>query len=170
MKGIKTEVKTEWKNLAHGNTRKYDFRSGEKYIQIRGIKDGDTIQLSYTCHWRLEDEEIGSVIQCTNTKNEYPLGLWRKGKPGVDNVAHYKSSWKVQDNTERLNIYSPKWDLQYGAKKDKESYVIIENVMANVGDKPLPYIDSDELKATGGAIVSILFIMLATSMRKEVAA
>lgn len=150
MKGIKTAVKTDWKNLAHGNTRKYDFRSNEKQIIINGIKAGDVLCLTYTCHWRFLKENIGSVIQTSNMKDKYPLSLWIEGKPGVDNVAHYRGKYKVEEGVNMLNIYSPKWGCQYGTVKDKDSYVIIENVMANIGDKPLPYIDSDELKAVGG--------------------
>lgn len=150
MKGIKTAVTTEWKNLAHGNTRKYDFRSGEKHIKINGIKPGDVLWLTYTCHWRFLEEDIGSVIQTHDLKNIYPLGLWTKGKPGVDNVYHYRGKYKVEEGVNMLDIYSPKWDNDYRVVKDKDSYVIIENVMANIGDKPLPYIDSDELKASGG--------------------
>lgn len=150
MKGIKTEVKTDWKNLAHGNTRKYDFRSGEKHIIINGIKPGDVLWLTYTCHWRFLKEDEGYVVQTFNMDNIYQPGLSAKGKPGVDNVAHYSGKYKVQEGVNMLDIYSPKWNSQYGAVKDKDSYVIIENVMANIGEKPLPYIDSDELKATWG--------------------
>lgn len=150
MKGIKTAVTTEWKNLAHGNTRKYDFRSGEGKIIINGIKPGDVLWLTYTCHWRFLKENEGSVIKTSNLRNTYPLGFWIKGKLCVDNVAHYRGKYKVEEGVNMLIIYSPKWDDQYGAVKDKDSYVIIENVMANIGDKPLPYIDSDELKADGG--------------------
>lgn len=83
-------------------------------------------------------------------ENKYPLGFWIKGKPGVDNVAHFRNKYKVEEGVNMLRIYSPKWNGDYVVEKDKDSYVIIENVMANIGDKPLPYIDSDELKAAGG--------------------
>lgn len=41
--------------------------------------------------------------------------------------------------------------------------------MLNIGDKPLPYIDSDELKASGGAISKALIVALSLSGERRVA-
>ena len=47
----------------------------------------------------------------------------------------------------------------------------ISNIMLNTGDKPLPYIDSDELKATGGVVIhKARIVALVLSEERRVAA
>lgn len=150
MKGIKTEVKTDWKNLAHGNTRYYDFRNKKSRPFVSGFKVGDKLCASYTVRWRLADEgnKKGFHVQ-TSGSNEWPFVDFEQGKSNEDNVAQVKTTHRVA-HEKQYEFYSPKLDLeQYGAKKDENSYVIIENIMVSK-DNFLPYIDSDELKATGG--------------------
>ena len=166
MEGIKTAVKTDWKNLAHGNTRHYDFRIGEPNLTISGFKAGDILKLSMTVRWRFAVERIGSVVGCTNG-SDYPLALWLKGDDDKDNVARPLLTWTATKDTP-LWIYSAKWKGQYDTKKDENSYVIIENVMVSK-DKPLPYIDSDELKAAGGVIGRTLIVALVLSEERRAA-
>ena len=45
MKGIKTEVKTDWKNLAHGDTRESVLSL--EGIYVTGVTPGATLHVSY---------------------------------------------------------------------------------------------------------------------------
>lgn len=168
MKGVKTEVKTDWKNLAHGNTRHYDFRSGENAPYIEGFKEGDKLCLSCTLRWRLANEGArGAHIQTLNYMGEYPFRDWALGKSNEDNIAHVKMTWSAPAGSV-LQFYSPKWGKEYGAVKDKDSYIIIENLMVSK-DNYLPYIDSDELKAMGGAINKARIVALVLSEERRAA-
>ena len=161
-------MKTEWKNLAHGNTRHYDFRSGGPAPTISGFKAGDTLKMSFTARWRFAAEDVGSVVQCTNRIGDYPLALWVRGDDDKDNVSRALLTWTATKDTP-LHIYSPKWRGDYiKTEKDENSYVIIENLMVSK-DNPLPYIDSDELKATGGAINKARIVALVLSEERRVA-
>lgn len=151
MKGVKTEVKTDWKNLAHGNTRHYDFRSNESAPTIQGFEKGDKLCLSCTIRWRFAEENTsGAHIQTTNNKGSWPFVDVLQGKSNEDNIG-YVTSKDIAPSEDKLFVYSPKWKGDYKVEKDENSYVIIENLMVSK-DNFLPYIDSDELKATGGAI------------------
>ena len=170
MEGIKTEVKTEWKNLAHGNTRHYDFRSGESAPTIQGFKKGDKLCLSCTIRWRFAEEgQMGMHIQTTTPNwDAYPLGdTTTQGKSNEDNIAHLKY-YSIIDTGATLRVISPKWMGNYGAKKDENSYLILENLMVSK-DNFLPYIDSDELKAEGGAISKALIVALVLSEERRAA-
>jgi hypothetical protein len=168
MKGVKTEVKTDWKNLAHGNTRHYDFRSGGNTPYIQGFKKGDKLCLSCTIRWRFaEENSVGTHIQSTDYKGSYPFGDLLQGKSNEDNIG-YVTSTAIATSENALIIYSPKWKGEYGAVKDKDSYLILENLMVSKDDF-LPYVDSNELKAEEGAINKARIVALVLSEERRAA-
>lgn len=112
---------------------------------------------------------MGMHIQTTTPNwDAYPLGdTTTQGKSNEDNIAHLKY-YSIIDTGATLRVISPKWMGNYGAKKDENSYLILENLMVSK-DNFLPYIDSDELKAEGGAISKALIVALVLSEERRAA-
>lgn len=158
MKGIKTEVKTEWKNLMHGPTRQSDGEDRYTlYAKREELPTEGNLCLAYHVKWSGGGFHP-RIVTATDWRIAGRDMADTEGEMDQVYVANY-SNWNTSESMPKVGFFE--------GKNTKAEFT---NVMLNTGDKPLPYIDSDELKATGGAIVSILFIMLATSMRKEVAA
>ena len=123
--------------------------------------------MSVTVRWRLADEGTGGILACDNFAGDYVLGIYASGDVDKDNVIRRTATWTAtKDNT--LHVYSPKWMGQFGAKRDENSYIIIENLMVSKDDF-LPYIDSDELKEMGGAINKARIVALVLSEERRAA-
>lgn len=180
MIGVKTEVKTDWKNYVLGNSRG-PFRIDKGSVWFKGFNQGDMMFISYHVKWKGVDWGGFTGIHCFQACNylsyrdvgpanggaesgemDVVTGPWK-----ADTADWTHSSHKVTEN-DSLCFYSHVADGRIKVADD--GYIELTNIMIGKGDRVQPYIDSDKLKATGGVIVSILLIMLATTLRKEVAA
>ena len=140
MKGIKTEVKTDWKNLAHGNTREA-HNSNE--IWLDGNYDWD-VNKNYVFSYHVKATTQIS-IQAQYANGNYWWAMDRNNVKGLleADVKYFVSGsdlkkGKFDKTTIRLADDTPQ---------------VITNFMCYPSDNPMPYIDSDELKAMGGQLV-----------------
>ena len=156
MKGIKTEVKTDWKNYAHGNTRgPFRINKGE-YCTITGLKKGDSICISYHVEWKGLDRNghYGeNIFQLSYIYGYNWIGFDGQSTSGEKDVRvcfkldnHYGTDDPVTEN-DVCGFYMHGSD--WGVTVAPDGYVKISNFMVSKGEF-LPYVDSDELKAMGG--------------------
>lgn len=162
MIGIKTMVKTDWKNYAHGNTKEWVIYGGTKnriYTSdwyATGLKKGDVVWLSYHAEWKgliknafrkewifqfddvYDYEGCGFVI----TSSEGEADVSKK----ITISTHFGGKKDVIES-DIAHIFMHGEDL--GGTVDEGGYMKLTNIMLSK-DKPMPYIDSDELKASGG--------------------
>lgn len=130
-------MKTEWKNLAHGNTREahnsyeiwldgnYDWDVNKNYVFSYHVKATTkiAIQAQYAngdWWWAMYKNDVKGLLEA-DVKYLIPGSHLKKGK--FDKTIIYI----VNDTTQ-----------------------VITNFMCYPSDNPMPYIDSDELKAMGG--------------------
>lgn len=71
------------------------------------------------------------------------------------------SMWNTSESHQNIPFFCIAKNSTYVAN--------VTNIMLNIGDKPMPYIDSDELKASGGAISKALIVALHLSEERRVA-
>ena len=175
MKGVKTEVKTEWKNLAHGDTRgPFRIDKGECRATT-GLKKGDRVCISYRVEWKGLDRNghYGrNIFQFYNTYGYNWLGFDGQETSGGKDVRvsftlnnHYGTDNPVTEN-DACGFYMHGSD--WGIKVAPDGYVKISNFMVSKGEF-LPYIDSDELKAMGGAINKARIVALVLSEERRAA-
>nr|DAR49980.1 MAG TPA: hypothetical protein [Caudoviricetes sp.] len=173
MKGIKTAVKTDWKNYAHGNTRG-PIGVGDWYAT--GLKQGDVAYLSYHVEWKgVKGEKAFSTTGLFQFGPNYDYqwaGPYIESADGSLDVVskivlntHFGTSDPVAE-TDKCSIYMHGED--WGISIEEGGYVKLTNIMLSK-DKPMPYIDSDELKAVGGAISRALIVALHLSEERRVA-
>ena len=177
MKGIKTAVKTDWKNYASGNSRgPIDITKSSAYFH--GFAKGDTVYLSYHVRWKGVDWGKWIDRSCFQGSSDlawYEFGPENKGisegeqdvrvsylieNPGWTHIAKPTTAETL------LYIYSHVGDG--GIKVADDGYIEITNFMVSEGCF-MPYIDSDELKAEGGAISKALIVALVLSEERRAA-
>lgn len=175
MKGIKTEVKTNWKNLAHGNTRgPFRIDKGE-YCTITGLKKGDSVCISYRVEWKglnRNGHYRRDIFQFFDTYNFNWLGFDGQETSGEKDVRvsfklgnHYGTDDPVTENdVSGFYMHGSDWGLTVAP----DGYVKISNFMVSKGEF-LPYVDSDELKAEGGAINKARIVALVLSEERRAA-
>lgn len=164
MKGIKTAVKTDWKNYAHMLIGSSRYFRADKTIKIAklDIATGEKFWISYHVKWKVKSFKKGNsdwIFQ--NYQQWFIFGDLTSLEGGKDvcvgPVVMYDTT-QGDDYNSQL-IYSA--FLNNGTTVvGTDGYVEITNFMCSKGDKPLPYIDSDELKAAGGAISKALIVAL----------
>lgn len=151
MKGIKTEVKTDWKNYAHMANSRY-FRADKAWnLGYLDVSKGDTFFIS--CHIKWKVQEVGN--QCAFMGQ---MSVWNFfGNPDGKTEGEYdyispKLTMSQEPSSSHYNqtIYSTFSNGDSTAVIGKDGYIEVTNFMCSKSDKPLPYIDCDELKAMGG--------------------
>lgn len=175
MKGVKTEVKTDWKNYAHGNTRgPFRIDKGER-CTMTGLKKGDIVRISYHVEWKGVDRNghYGRSIFQTNGQYGYAeIGFNGQSTSGEEDIHvsftlynHYSTNDPVTEN-DVCDFYMHL--SEWGIKVAPDGYVKISNFMVSKGEF-LPYVDSDELKALGGAINEARIVALVLSEERRAA-
>ncbi len=145
MKGIKTEVKTDWKNLMHGQTKNLssEMPMGTTYASWAELPTEGKLCLSYHAKWsgcpfypRISTATHWSIAgkDIKDTQGEEDF-VW------IANTFY----WKTSEIQKQIPFF-----VYTNTPQSAAINATISNIMLNTGDKPLPYIDSDELKATGG--------------------
>lgn len=175
MKGIKTEVKTDWKNYAHGNTRgPFRIDKGEN-CEMTGLKKGDIVCFSYHVEWKGLDHNghYGrSIFQASGKYGYAWIGFNGQSTSGEEDVRvsftldnHYATNDPVTENdVAYFYMHGSDWGITVAP----DGYVKISNFMVSKGGF-LPYVDSDELKAMGGAINKARIVALVLSEERRAA-
>lgn len=144
MKGIKTEVKTDWKNLMHGQTKNLSSEMpwGTTYASRADLPTEGKLCLSYHVKW----SGGWFLPRIINTTAWVIAGKNIKDTQGEEDIVWVRdvSNWKTSESHQQIPFFAYTDTPQSAAIN-----ATISNIMLNTGDKPLPYIDSDELKATG---------------------
>lgn len=146
MKGIKTEVKTDWKNLMHGQTKNLNSKmpKGTTYASRADLPTEGKLCLSYHVKW-----SGGSFYPRIIVADNVWLiaGKDIKDTQGEEDIVWIvnASQWKTSESHQQIPFF-----VFTGVPQSAAINATISNIMLNTGNKPLPYIDSDELKATGG--------------------
>lgn len=157
MKGIKTAVKTDWKNYLHGNTREMFLPQQNFVVYATGLKKGDTAYLSYHAEWKgLKGKNAfknGGIFQTNDIYGYSWIGPYIETADGEKDVMikldinkHFDGVTDVVE-TDACGFYMHSND--WGISFEDGGYMKLTNIMLSK-DKPMPYIDSDELKAEGG--------------------
>ena len=140
MKGIKTAVKTEWKNLMHGQTKNLssEMPTGTTYASRADLPTEGMLCLSYHAKWSggLLDPRIITATNWRIAGRDYKE---TQGEADIVWIAD-ASMWNTSESHQNIPFFIC----------HKATEASITNIMLNIGDKPMPYIDSDELKASGG--------------------
>ena len=145
MKGIKTEVQTEWKNLMHGQTKNLssEMPRGTTYASRADLPTEGKLCLSYHAKWS-GGPFCPRIITATNW---IIAGKDNRDTQGEEDIVWIAdaSSWNTSESHQQIPFF-----VYTDRPEARALNGTISNIMLNTGDKPLPYIDSDELKATGG--------------------
>ena len=170
MKGVKTEVKTEWKNYAHMTNSRY-FRADKAwYLGYLDVSKGDTFFIS--CHIKWKVQKVGNQFAFIGQ-----FGVWNWfGNPDGKTEGEYEfispkltMSQESSSSHDNQIIYSTFTNGDSTAVIGEDGYIEVTNFMCSKGDKPLPYIDCDELKAMGGAINKARIVALVLSEERRAA-
>ena len=180
MEGIKTAVKTEWKNYVLGDSRG-PVRIDKKRVYLSGFNQGDMIFISYHIKWKGVDWGTytnGNCIQCNDLLSWKPIGLDNGGAESGEMdvvIKPWKAityDWVGADHkfteNDSLSFYSHVL-VGGGIKVASDGYIELTNIMVGKGDRVQPYIDSDELKAAGGVIGRTLIVALVLSGERRAA-
>ena len=168
-------MKTDWKNLAHGNTRgPFRIDKGE-HCTMTGLKKGDIVCISYRVEWKGLDRNGhsgSSIFQVSSIYGYAWIGFDGQSTSGEKDVRtsftldnHYETKVPVTEN-DVCGFYMHVSD--WGVKVAPDGYVKISNFMVSKGEF-LPYVDSDELKAMGGAINKARIVALVLSEERRAA-
>ena len=182
MEGIKTAVKTDWKNYVLGDSRG-PVRIDKQDVYFTGINQGDMIFISYHVKWKGVDWGTytgGTCIQCSYLLTYKPIGPDNGGAESGEMdvvIQPWKAetqSWIHADHTvtekDTLRFYSHVLKGYGGViKVASDGYIELTNIMIGKSDRVQPYIDSDELKATGGAINKARIVALVLSEERRAA-
>lgn len=173
MKGIKTAVKTDWKNYAHMLTGNSRYFRADKAIFVANldIATGEKFWISYHIKWKVQSFKNGNSDWIFQNYNQWMVFGSLASLEGdkdvcVGPVVMYDTT--IGGNTNSQLIYSA-FVNNKSTVIGTDGYVEITNFMCSKGDKPMPYIDSDELKAEGGAISKALIVALGLSEERRVA-
>ncbi|MFW5600952.1 MAG: hypothetical protein ACOCOC_06940 [Prevotella sp.] len=170
MKGIKTEVKTDWKNYAHMTNSRY-FRADKAWhLGYLDVSKGDTFFIS--CHIKWKVQKVGNQFSFMGQ-----MSVWNFfGNPDGKTEGEYdfispKLTMSQEPSSSHNNqiIYSTFINGDSTAVIGEDGYIEVTNFMCSKGDKPLPYIDCDELKAMGGAINKARIVALVLSEERRAA-
>ena len=178
MKGVKTEVKTEWKNYALGDSRG-PVRIDKEDVYFKGFNQGDMIFISYHVKWKGVDWGNFTGDNCFQASPHLGyswVGFSNGGaESGEKNVV--LGPWKVDTPdwtgygkiTETATAWFYSHVSEGGIKVASDGYIELTNIMIGKGDIVQPYIDSDELKAMGGAINKARIVALVLSEERRAA-
>ena len=179
MKGIKTEVKTDWKNYVLGDSRG-PVRIDKQDVYFKGFNQGDMIFISYHVKWKGVDWGKWANRACFQTCDYlswHTIGPANGGtesgemdvviKPWKAETADYTHKQHTVTENDNLSFYSHVADK--GIKVADDGYIELTNIMVGKGNIVQPYIDSDKLKATGGAINKARIVALVLSEERRVA-
>lgn len=164
MRGIKARIRTDWQNLAHGQTRgiiltkKSPTASG---VYFTGIKEGDTATITMHVEWRgvLSWGKWGgsaSSMQIGLPYSYQGIGPKGSGESGEQDVVfagtfrHADGQPPIKETDKATFHYLHDGDGCIQLSDD--GFFKITRLMCCLGDVSLPYIDSDELKTTGGEV------------------
>lgn len=177
MIGIKTDIKTWWKNYALGNSRG-PIDITKKDLTFKGFAKGETIYVSYHVRWKGVDWGKWTGKTCFQGCQDLAwcgFGPVNKGmSEGEQDVRHSylieNPDWTHVNNPttseKLLFIYAHVRDK--GIKVADDGYIEVTNFMVSKGCF-MPYIDSDELKAEGWAISKALIVALSLSEERRAA-
>lgn len=159
MKGIKTAVKTDWKNLMHGQTKnlRSEMPRGTTYASATDLPTEGMLCLSYHAKWS-GGPFLPRIIVATGWGIPGEDHKETQGEADIAWIAD-ASLWITSESHQNIPFFI----------YNKATEASVTNIMLNIGDKPLPYIDSDELKASGGAISKALIVALSLSGERRVA-
>lgn len=163
MNGIKATIRTDWQNLAHGQTRGIILTKENPTatgVYFSGIKEGDTATITMHVEWRgvLSWGKWGgsaSSLQIGLPYSYQGIGPKGSGESGEQDVVftgtfiHADGQPQIKETDKATFHYQHEGDGLIQLSDD--GYFKITRLMCCLGEAPLPYIDSDELKATGGA-------------------
>lgn len=176
MKGIKTAVKTDWKNYMHGNTREMFLPQQNFSVYATGLKKDDMAYLSYHAEWKgLKGEKAfkkRSIFQMDYIYDYALSGPYIETADGEKDVMikldinkHFGGVTDVVE-TDKCGFFMHSND--WGISFEEGGYMKLTNIMLSK-NSPMPYIDSDELKAEGGAISKALIVALHLSEERRAA-
>ena len=178
MKGVKTEVKTEWKNYVLGDSRG-PFRIDKHDLTFSGFNEGDMIFISYHVKWKGVDWAGRTGAYCFQTWPNLSYAFVGPVNGGAESgemdvvIAPWKAGtadWiglsKKITETDTVGIYA---HASEGLKVADDGYIELTNIMVGKGDRVQPYIDSDELKAMGGAINKARIVALVLGEERRAA-
>ena len=162
MNGIKATIRTDWQNLAHGQTRGIILTKESPTatgVYFSGIKEGDTATITMHVEWRgvLSWGKWGgsaSSLQIGLPYSYQGIGPKGSGESGEQDVVftgtfiHADGHPQIKETDKATFHYQHEGDGLIQLSDD--GYFKITRLMCCLGEAPLPYIDSDELKATGG--------------------
>lgn len=140
MIGIKTDIKTEWKNLMHGQTKDLSPKMPRDttYASRADLPTEGKLCLSYHAKWS-GGPFYPRIISATGWRIAGKDYEDTQGEADIVWIAD-ASMWNTSESHQNIPFFN----------MDRRTDSTITNIMLNVGDKPLPYIDSDELKAEWG--------------------
>lgn len=164
MNGIKATIRTDWQNLAHGQTRGIILTKESPTatgVYFSGIKEGDTATITMHVEWRgvLSWGKWGgsaSSLQIGLPYSYQGIGPKGSGESGEQDVVftgtfiHADGQPQIKETDKATFHYQHEGDGLIQLSDD--GFFKITRLMCSLGDAPLPYIDSDELKATGGEV------------------
>ena len=138
-------MKTEWKNLMHGQTKNLssEMPRGTTYASRADLPTEGKLCLSYHAKWS-GGPFCPRIITATNW---IIAGQDNRDTQGEEDIVWIAdaSSWNTSESHQQIPFF-----VYTDRPEARALNGTISNIMLNTGDKPLPYIDSDELKATGG--------------------
>lgn len=157
-------MKTDWKNLMHGQTKNLssEMPRGTTYASRADLPTEGKLCLSYHVKW-----SGGAFYPRIITASNWRIaGKDIKDTQGEEDVVWIAdaSFWDTSESHQQIPFFIIKDHAGSAAIN-----ATISNIMLNTGDKPLPYIDSDELKATGGAINKARIVALVLSEERRAA-
>ena len=179
MKGVKTEVKTDWKNYFLGDSRG-PVRIDKTQVNFKGFNQGDMIFISYHVKWKgvnWGDFDRSACFQTNNYLSWHGVGPANGGAESgemdvvigpwkADTADWTHADHKVTEN-DFLWFYSHVADGRIKVADD--GYIELTNIMIGKGDRVQPYIDSDKLKAMGGVINKARIVALVLSEERRAA-
>lgn len=145
MKGIKAEVKTDWKNYFLGDSRG-PVRIDKQTVNFKGFNQGDMIFISYHVKWKGVN-----------------WGIWNN--PGCFQTCIYLS-WHC---TGPANGGAESGEMDVVVEPWKADTADWTHAMIGKGNRVQPYIDSDDVKAMGGAINKARIVDLVLSEERRAA-
>lgn len=169
MKGVKTEVKTDWKNYIFKDSRG-PFRIDKDTIWFGNFNQGDMIFMSYHVKWKGVDWGRWTDTYCfqaCNVLGYAPVGFLNGGAESGETDVVIRP-WKVK-TTKETSCFIYCHTREGTIKVASDGYIEITNIMIGKGDRVQPYIDSDKAKAMGGAINKARIVTLVLSEERRVA-
>lgn len=154
MKGIRTDIKTKWKNYVikedAEKARYHKVIRGKdnliETIRATGLKKGAAYTFSARVRLRIQETTCRKVLELTCLDTWHTIGeeMAIAGKGDMD--VFLTSAFTPPDFADESSV----WNIGVSCMRPEHHYVphdgdyfILEHVMVNEGKKPLPYIDPE---------------------------